>query len=90
MGRVLSPVQQAEHNPDGGRGLPDGGGDAKAEQRDQGEVEHGTGGSAQHRGVGQGQIGVAVRRRVALAWQDQPPGQQRRGRRECRPRARGG
>ena len=57
--------------------VPHRGGHAEAEQPDQGQVEHGPGGGAQHRRIGQGQVRVAVRGAVPVAGQDQPPGQHR-------------
>ena len=58
------------------RRVPHRGRHAEAEQGDQGQVEHRTGGGAQH-GPGPGQRRVAVRRVEAAAGQDEPPGQQR-------------
>ena len=56
-------------------GFPHGGGDAEAEQGDQGEVEDRPGGGAQHGPVGQGQWRGAARRGEAVAGQDEPPGE---------------
>src|SRR5215470_11711946 len=70
-------VEQAEHDADGHRGVPDGGSGTEAEQGDQGEVEDRPGGGAQHRPVGQGQRREAVGPGEAMAGQDEPPGQQR-------------
>ena len=53
-------VEQREHDPDRHRRVPDRGGDAQAEQRDQREVEHRAGGGPQHRTAGQRQRLVAM------------------------------
>src|SRR5216683_1821149 len=63
-------VEQAEDDADGGRGVPDDGGKAEAEQRYQGEVEDRAGRCPQHRPVARRQRREAAGGGEAVAGQD--------------------